>query len=169
MEVVAETGREALRGMRGVVSADADAPREPVPDLDAIGTLVDGVRSAETDASLKETGTSRHLDPDALIALHHTAREALTNAIRHTVPPRRIVVALEWGAECVALTVDDDGGSGPGPASPGSGVGLIGMAERVRLARGTLSAQAQQPAGWRVHLELPYAEYEAVLADGGAE
>lgn len=167
LDVVAETGREALRGMRGVVTVDADAPRDPAPGIETIDALVDRVRSAETDASLETIGASRPLEQDALIALHHTVREALTNAIRHTLPPRRIVVALEWSAHVVVATVDDDGGSGPGPASPGTGLGLIGMAERVRLARGTLSADAQQPAGWRVRVELPYAERTA--SDGGDE
>lgn len=161
--IVTDTGREALRGMRGVVAAEADAPREPVPGIDAIGTLVSGVRSADTDASLEATGTPRPLDPDALIALHHSVREALTNAMRHTMPPRRVSVQLAWDAHGVAATIDDDGGSGPGPASPGSGLGLIGMAERVRLARGSLSAGPESSGGWRVSIELPYAG----AADGG--
>lgn len=169
LRVVADAGREALRGMRGVVAADADAPRAPAPDIETIGTLVNGVRSAETDARLEVTGAPRRLEPDALMALHHAVREALTNAIRHTLPARRIVVSLEWSAHGVIATVDDDGGSGPGPASPGSGLGLIGMAERVRLARGTMSAGPQHPAGWRVRIELPYAENEAASAVGGAE
>lgn len=167
--LVADTGREALRGMRGVVAADADAPREPVPGIESIGALVSGVRSAETDASLEMTGTPRRLDPDALIALHHAVREALTNAIRHTMPPRRIAVRLAWATHGVAATIDDDGGSGPGPASPGSGLGLIGMAERVRLARGNISAGPEPSGGWRVSVELPYADTEtdADAAEGG--
>lgn len=169
LRVVADAGREALRGMRGVVAADADTPREPVPDIETIGTLVEGVRSVETDARLEVTGAPRRLEPDALIALHHAVREALTNALRHTLPPRRIVVSLEWSADGVIANVDDDGGTGQGPASPGSGLGLIGMAERVRLARGTMSAGTQHPAGWRVRIQLPYAENEAAPADEGAE
>lgn len=168
LHVIADTGRDALRGMRGVIAVDGGAPREPVPDIDAIGRLVDSVRSADTDVRFDETGTRRGLEPDALIAAHHAVREALTNAVRHTAPPRRIDVRLEWASDLVIATVDDDGGGGPGPASPGSGVGLIGMAERVRLARGTLSAQARQPTGWRVRIELPYAEHETAPANGGA-
>jgi signal transduction histidine kinase len=153
--------------MRGVIAADADAPRAPVPDVGAIIALVDSVRSAETEVRLEEMGTSRRLESDALIAAHHAVREALTNAVRHTMAPRRIIVRLEWSADHVALTVDDDGGGGPGPASPGSGLGLVGMAERVRLARGTMSAEPRQPTGWRVRIELPLAETEAAPADGG--
>jgi len=166
LHVVADTGRDALRGMRGVIAADGDAPRQPVPDLAAIEGLVESMRSTETDAQLDETGTRRRLESDALIALHHAVREALTNAVRHTTASRRVVVRLEWTPDHVAATIDDDGGSGPGPASPGSGLGLIGMAERVRLARGTLSAEPRHPAGWRVRIELPYAENEDAPAMG---
>lgn len=162
LDVVTETGREALRGMRGVVAVDADAPREPAPDIESIRRLVDGARSAETDVVLEVQGTPRGLDPDALIAAHHAVREALTNAIRHTLPPRRIDVGLQWGPQNLSVTVHDDGGSGPGPESPGAGLGLIGMAERVRLAHGTVTAERQESGGWCVAVELPYPE-------GGAE
>ena len=168
LRVVSDTGRDALRGMRGVIAADGDAPREPVPDIDAIEGLADSVRSTETDVRFNETGRRRRLETDALIAAHHAVREALTNAVRHTMAPRQIVVGLQWRANQVVVTVDDDGGSGPGPASPGSGLGLIGMAERVRLARGTMSAGAQDPEGWRVRIEVPYAENDAEPAGGGA-
>lgn len=169
LRVVADTGRDALHGMRGVIAVDADAPRQPAPDVDAIDLLIDGVRSAETDARIEATGAPRRLESDALIALHHAVREALTNAVRHTMPPRQIIVRLEWNAQHVAVTIDDDGGSGPGPTSPGSGLGLIGMAERVRLARGTLSAEPRDRRGWRVRIELPYAENRAAPLGGGAE
>jgi len=169
LHIVADTGRDALRGMRGVIAVDGDAPRTPVPDIDAITGLVDSVRSAETDVRFDETGTRRRLEPDALMALHHAVREALTNAVRHTAAPRQIIVRLQWTSDHVAATIDDDGGSGQGPASPGSGLGLIGMAERVRLARGTLRAGPRQPAGRQVRIELPVAAHEAARADGGAE
>ena len=168
LHIVADTGREALRGMRGVIAVDGAAPREPIPDVDAISGLVDSVRSTETEVRFDEAGARRRLEPDALIALHHAVREALTNAVRHTSAPRRILVTLEWTQDRVTATVDDDGGSGPGPVSPGTGLGLIGMAERVRLAGGTLSAQPQpQPAGWRVRVELPCSQTGESPAEGG--
>ena len=164
LHIVTDTGRDALRGMRRVIAVDADASREPVPDLDAIANLVDSVRSAETGVRFEETGTRGHLESDALIALHHAVREALTNAVRHTMAPRQITVRLEWGVDRVDASVDDDGGSGPGPESPGGGFGLIGMAERVRLARGNLRALPEPLGGWHVKIELPYAD----AADGGS-
>lgn len=161
MSIVADTGREALRGMRGIVAVDADAPREPIPDIDAIPADVAGARSAETAASFEEEGSRGALDAAARIALHHAVREALTNAIRHTAAPRRVEVRMQWEGERVVTTIVDDGGadavSSTNADSPGSGIGLIGMAERVRSAGGTMSAGEADP-GWAVRVELPVSE-----------
>lgn len=158
MSVVVDTGREALRGMRGIVTVEADAPREPVPDIDAICADVEGVRTVETRARFVEHGQRGELDAAARIALRHAVREALTNAIRHTAPPRSIEVQLQWSGERVVATIADDGGAGPVADAPGSGVGLITMAERVRSAGGTTSASPAEASGWIVRIELPCAE-----------
>lgn len=158
--VVIDTGREALRGMRGIVAAGADTPFEAVPDIDTIVRDVNGVRSVETAVVFAETGSRGVLDPAARIALRHAVREALTNVIRHTASPRSVDVQLQWGAEHVVAMVVDDGGSGAAVESPGAGIGLISMAERVRSAGGTLSATPVEPSGWIVRIELPCGEAE---------
>jgi len=172
MSIVADTGREALRGMRGIVATGSDAPREPIPDIDTISADVAGARSAETVATFEEIGGRVSLDAPARIALRHAVREALTNAIRHTAAPRRVDVRMRWEADRVMTTIIDDGGAGAGARSnavvgsdaertthesPGAGIGLIGMAERVRSAGGTMSAGKVEPAGWAVRVELPLA------------
>lgn len=164
MSVVAETGREALRGMRGIVGTDSDAPREPIPDLDVVLADVETVRSTETQVACVEEGERGLLDAAARIALRYAVREALTNAIRHTAPPRRIDVRMQWLSAHVEITVTDDGGSGPAPESPGTGIGLIGMVERVRSAGGEATAVPVEASGWTVRIELPLAG-----ADGGRE
>ena len=161
MSVVAGTGREALRGMRGIVGASSDTPREPVPDIDVVFADVDGVRSPQTEASCVEDGTRGRLDAAARIALRHAVREALTNAIRHTAPPRRIDVRMQWQDRQLVTTVVDDGGSGPASDSPGAGVGLIGMSERVRSAGGAVSAAPAEASGWVVRVDLPLADVES--------
>jgi len=158
MTVVADTGREALRGMRGIIGVDEDAPREPVPDVDTVAADVDGVRSIDTVAQHAEEGERGRLDPAARIALRHAVREALTNAIRHTLPPRRIDVHLQWEPQEVVATVHDDGGAGPATDARGTGIGLIGMAERVRSAGGTMTASAAEGPGWTVRVALPRAD-----------
>ncbi|UYO98799.1 histidine kinase [Microbacterium sp. M28] len=156
--VVVDTGREALRGMRGIVADDAG--RDPAPDLDAVRALVESVRSPRAVANLEEHGMVGALEPVVVLALHHVVREALTNALRHTRPPVRVTVVLDWRATTLVATIRDDGGAGRRASDLGVGVGLVGLAERVRLAGGALSAGAEAE-GWAVRAELPRADQAA--------
>lgn len=151
--IVVDTGREALRGMRSVVADDA--PRQPLPTIDSLEELVESVRTPSTDVRLSESGTRNPLRADAALALHHAVREALTNAIRHNAPLVAIEVRIDWRPEGVQATIEDDGGSGPVVTDLGSGVGLVGITERVRLAGGTLTAHGRDLRGWIVTVDLP--------------
>ncbi|WP_243229352.1 sensor histidine kinase [Microbacterium sp. CIAB417] len=153
--VVVDTGREALRGMRVIVADDPG--RDPAPDLDAVRALVESARSPRALVDLEESGAVGELEPVVVLALHHVVREALTNALRHTEPPVRVTVVLDWRATTLVATIRDDGGAGRRPNDLGTGVGLIGLAERVRLAGGALSADAEAE-GWKVRAELPRAD-----------
>lgn len=150
---VIRTGRDALRGMRAVV-AEA-APREPLPTVDSLSSLIESVRTPGVEVDFDEAGARTGLRPDAAIALHHAVREALTNAVRHVLPPVRIRVRLRWDAAAVHAEVTDDGGAGPARSDLGAGTGLVGITERVRCAGGTLTAAAVHPRGWAVTVELP--------------
>lgn len=151
--IVVDTGREALRGMRAVVADDA--PRQPLPTIDSLEELVASVRTPSTHVQLTESGARSPLRPDAALALHHAVREALTNSIRHNASPVTIDVRIGWRPEAVQATIEDDGGSGPAVSDLGSGVGLVGITERVRLAGGTLTAHGRDPRGWIVTVDLP--------------
>ncbi|WP_067243907.1 sensor histidine kinase [Microbacterium resistens] len=162
LDIVTRTGREALRGMRGVVADEAS--RSPAPDLAAVRSLVEDARSPRVDIELDESGVPVALGPGAMLALHHVVREALTNAIRHTRPPVRVTVALRWERSALEAVVEDDGGAGRRDFGLGSGTGLVGLAERVRLAGGVLTAgpsTAGRDRAWTVRAVFPY-------GDGGA-
>lgn len=154
MSVIADVGREALRGMRGIVAADADAA-DPVPEIEGIPRLIESASNVDTEVRFEEVGSRGRLDPGARIALHRAMGEAIANAIRHTDPPRRIDVRWEWQQDRLNATIRDDGGSGPAIESPGVGIGLLSLAERVRSAGGTMQAQALHPEGWTVQVVLP--------------
>lgn len=159
LEVVIDTGRDALRGMRSTVAGGAEAPREPLPTISSIAELVDAVRRPDSEVTFAERGDRTPLRPEVMLALHHGVREALTNAVRHTTPPVRIDIDLAWSRAGVLATVTDDGGTGAARGDAGrdlgTGTGLIGVSERVRRAGGTLSAQERAPRGWTVRIELP--------------
>lgn len=161
LERVAETGRSAMRGLRGMLrvldSSDAE-PLEPAPGIDGLPDLVERARSPKHTIRIDVRGTPHRLSPDAGLAAYRTAQEALTNAIRHVAPPLEIDVVVEWREAEIELTVADDGGRGPvvGSGAAQGGTGLIGMAERVESAGGSLSVL--RGAGWRVRAVLPTEE-----------
>ncbi|WP_309126918.1 histidine kinase [Microbacterium sp.] len=158
LAVVGDTGREALRGMRAVVRADPDAPREPAPVVDDIPALVDAIRSPLCDASFEERGIRHPLPAPTVLALHRAVREALTNAVRHTRHPVRIMTRLEWSDVELRAAVTDDGGAGTAGGGLGSGTGLIGASERVTSVGGTLEAGPEAHGGWSVTVRLPFGE-----------
>ncbi|MGO1849439.1 sensor histidine kinase [Microbacterium sp.] len=158
LERVAETGRSAmqgLRGMLGVLGNPESQPLEPVQGIDGVPALVARARSAEHTIAFAVRGEPRPLAPDAGLAAYRVTQEALTNAIRHLTAPLSIEVDVEWREREVAVTVTDDGGQGTDPhtGAPRGGTGLIGMAERVERAGGTL--EIRRSVGWRVRAVLP--------------
>ena len=101
--------------------------------------------------------TNHRIDraPDAEVALFRAAQEALTNVVRHVEPPLAATVALDWRDAEVVLSVTDDGGTGPRDAG-GAGRGLVGMAERVRHAGGTL--EIERGRGWSIRITMTLAD-----------
>ncbi|MFZ0756025.1 MAG: sensor histidine kinase, partial [Trebonia sp.] len=74
----------------------------------------------------------------------------------------RTTVHLQYRPGLLTVQVDDDGagngGSGGGGATapqPTSGMGLIGMRERVSALGGSLDAGPRAGGGFRVRAELP--------------
>ena len=96
-------------------------------------------------------------------------QEALTNARKHA-PGEAVSVRLD-GAPSERLTIEVRNdlpavpAAGPGQ---GGGQGLIGLAERARLAGGELGA-APVEGGFLVSAWLPWPVADDVLVEGGAE
>lgn len=164
--VVVDTGRDALRGMRSILAADGDAPKEPTPTAGSLAELVAAVHSPACVVELVETGERRDLAPASALALHRAVREGLTNAMRHALPPLQVEVRLAWSEEHVIAEVEDDGGSGRSGSDLGTGTGLVSLAERIRLAGGSLasgrvavvgsgSSGRARSDGWLLRVELP--------------
>jgi signal transduction histidine kinase len=94
------------------------------------------------------------LPPQVDAAAYRLAQEALTNALRHARDASLVQIRVAVGAGVLQLRVADDGRTDPTrPAS--HGFGLLGMAERVQLLGGTLSAGPAPEGGWAVDVELP--------------
>jgi two-component system sensor histidine kinase UhpB len=108
------------------------------------------------------TGIETHIDtagePEELAdvvqtAIYRVAQEALTNVTRHA-GATVVELGVEADDEGVELRVSDDG-RGFDPALRGSGLGLVGMAERARLVGGDLDVRSAPGGGTTITMRVP--------------
>ena len=113
---------------------------------------------------LQVAGPVDALDDPLTVAIYRIVQESLTNALRHGAP-ESVVVGLVCEASQLRLDVEDDG-SGDGNGQAGSGMGVLGMRERVLALGGRFRLTARSPRGTRVSVVLPLA---APAADNEGE
>jgi signal transduction histidine kinase len=99
-------------------------------------------------------GVQCQLGDGAGLTLYRVVQEALTNVAKHSGRGAEVTVGLAWARDGVEVSIIDYRGDGVGAGLPSSGHGLSGMAERVSLIGGRLSA-GPVDGGFAVHLWLP--------------
>jgi signal transduction histidine kinase len=158
LKVVESAGREALVELRrivGVLYRDDDEPAGASSGLAQLGMLVDRARAAGLPVELSVEGPQRPVSPGLDLVAYRIVQESLTNAIKHAGPADARVHVV-FGARDLVLEITDNG---PGPGrrhrDDGSGHGLIGMAERVRLYGGDLFAGPRPDGGFEVRARIP--------------
>ncbi|WP_441246248.1 sensor histidine kinase [Kitasatospora sp. McL0602] len=169
---IAAAARGSLTEMRrllGVLrSAEAGSEKLPQPGLDDLPQLVETVAQAGVRAELTVTPEVAGLGelPQAVgLSAYRIVQEALANVVRHA-PGAEVWVsvsaegATEGPAEGAALriTVVNAAPASDGPPlepTAGTGHGLTGMRERVRLLDGRLDTGPLPEGGFRVAAVLP--------------
>jgi signal transduction histidine kinase len=160
MSDVANTARSALvelRRMLGVLRSDAGLA--PQPDLAALDNLVDTVRLAGLDVTVREEGTRRPVDAAVGLTAYRVVQEALTNVVKHA-GANRAEVALTYGRAALEVVVSDDGRAARTNGTSTSvddGQGIIGMRERVMALGGRFEAGPAGDRGFTVRASLPLA------------
>ncbi|MEZ5097673.1 MAG: histidine kinase [Nocardioides sp.] len=164
LDAVEAQGRQAvaeLRRLLGVLQPEPGETVVPPPRSGSVADAVDEVaaslRQAGLAVSVTADGDEVALDPSVSVTLTRAVREGLVNVARHGGREGRAQVRLSWAPERVLVEVVNPQADGAGPAAAlSSGYGLTGLAERVRLVGGRLSAEPA-PAGFRLAVELPTA------------
>ncbi|MFD9616926.1 histidine kinase [Streptomyces virginiae] len=167
---IAASARESLGEMRrlltvlrgdganGAGSSDgADGERAPQPGIDRLQQLVEAtVRAGQPVELSLAAGAAGAAPPAVDLSAYRIVQEALANVVRHAPgAPTRVSVTVDED-EVLVLVVN-------GPArdavveleSSGTGHGLVGMRERVRLTGGTLDTGPLPDGGFRVAARLP--------------
>ncbi|MFW6774618.1 sensor histidine kinase [Nocardioides sp. CPCC 205120] len=150
---------EATEAAAGTAGGPGAPPTEsgsapPLPTLDQLPELVTAVSAAGATVDLRVHGTRTALSPRGELAAYRLVQEALTNARKHA-PGTKITITLDWDADHVRVRVHNPAPPArPGSPAPTGGHGLVGMAERVKAAGGTLDLR-RPGDGFTVTAVLP--------------
>lgn len=179
--IIATTARTAMGELREVLGVLRDERSGPFEAPDSFGPPADsGAEGPESESVFEEEisdlvessrraglsvrlGRRRSGTTPALVvrrAVLRVLRESLTNVHKHAPASAAVDVVVETGAEKVRVAVRNttgDPGSADRTALPGSGSGLVGLEERVRLLGGTLRHGRLAGGGFAVEADLPVA------------
>jgi signal transduction histidine kinase len=156
LEAVQRAAGEALVELRrlvGVLREEDDELGEQ-PGLSRLDDLVAQSRAAGLPVELRLEGARGWLSAGIDLAAYRICQEALTNVRRHAGAAPTLV-RIEYASDHVGVEVTNDPGTRDGAIGPGTGHGLIGMHERVRLYNGTLEADPLPGGGFAVRAKLP--------------
>ncbi|MGW2665484.1 sensor histidine kinase [Nocardia tengchongensis] len=176
LSTIAGIGREALRELRRTVEllrTDHAPEQLPQHGTAGIAKVVDMMRSAGLEVTLELRGELDAVTPEVSLGIHRIVQESLTNTLRHAGPDPQADVRVTRRDTDVLLDITDTGcaplaapepGGCPSAAAtrsltpariPGSGLGLVGMRERIAVLGGTLTAGRNPHGGWTVRATIP--------------
>jgi signal transduction histidine kinase len=150
-----DTALDALREMRLLVFE----LRPPILEREGLEAALQArLTAVEARAGLK-TGLvveDVHRLPGRIEdGLYGIAKEALSNAWRHSGATRLSVRLAQVGPEVLLEVVDDGSGFDPAVAQETGGLGLVGMEERAARLGGSLEIHSRPGKGTRVRVEIP--------------
>ncbi len=170
VEDSARTAVEELRRMLGTLRAHdvGDAGRDgaapagstaagAAPSTEGIGRIAEVVEAARTaghPADWSVVGEERPVPPTVAAVAFRVAQEAVTNVLKHAGHGARADVRLRYLADAVEVEVADDGRGGTRDTT-GSGLGHVGMRERVAAVGGTVEIGPRARGGYLVRAWLP--------------
>ncbi|MFF8780817.1 sensor histidine kinase [Streptomyces sp. NPDC015140] len=144
--------KESLKQAQWTVHALRE---DALPLLESLTAMVE---SAGHHDALTVTGTVREVPARVTQNLLRIAQEALTNAARHA-PGGPVGVELTFAAASITLRVRNGRATRTATPGGGSGMGLIGMRERVALLGGSVAAgpvtEGRDEGGWQVKAVIP--------------
>ena len=147
--------QDLVRGLRPSVLDDLGL----VPALRGLVQQFD--RRKIFSVKLKISGPQRRAQSEIETILFRIVQESLTNVLRHA-KAENVLVALDFGANDIALRIEDDGcGFEPEAVLQTKNRqhwGLLGIGERVSLVGGKSKIQSQPGHGTTISVNIPLLE-----------
>jgi signal transduction histidine kinase len=158
---IGASGREAMAELRHLLGlvAPLDDALHPQPGLADLDALVAKVRAAGQPVTISQTASPQTHGVD--LTAYRVVQEGLTNALRYAPgAPTYVEVRQDGTGLVVEVRNDQVRTAGPHPtgqsgAELGSGTGLVGLAERLRLFHGTLDCGRRLGGGFGIRAWIP--------------
>jgi signal transduction histidine kinase len=148
--VVVETQRILALLSRGENISDEEALR-PTPALSGLGGLIASFESIGLEVHPSIDIPAGFAEPSVGVTVYRVVQECLTNAYRHGEGTATVDVHVHDGRICV--TVENLIGRSLRSSDSGSGLGLVGMRERVESSGGRLTIDSDD-GRFRVRAEF---------------
>ncbi|MFF7928444.1 sensor histidine kinase [Streptomyces mirabilis] len=148
--VVVETQR-ILALLRLADDISEDEALRPTPALSGLEGLIASFESIGLDVHPSIDIPAGFVEPSVGVTVYRVVQEALTNAYRHGEGAATVDVGQRDGRICV--TVENRVGHSLRGSGSGSGLGLVGMRERVESSSGRLTIGSDD-GRFRVHAEF---------------
>ncbi|MCP9959141.1 sensor histidine kinase [Streptomyces sudanensis] len=159
---IAASARESLAEMRRLLtvlrSENTEGERAPQPGIDRVQQLVEATIRAGLPVELSLAADLGAVPQAVDLSAYRIVQEALSNVVRHAPGARtRVSVSRSPNLEWLIVLVVNGPPTEPTPSleASGTGHGLIGMRERVRLTGGMLDTGPLPDGGFRVAARLP--------------
>jgi len=164
VEESARTAVEELRRMLGTLRSDDDASGlgaaggdgPSTEGITRIAELAESARVAGHPAEYVVVGDERPVPPTVAAVAYRIVQEAVTNILKHAGPTARADVRVRYLDDGVEVEVADDGlGARAARSTSGSGLGHVGMRERVDAVDGRIEIGPRARGGYLVRAWLP--------------
>ncbi|MFE0648076.1 sensor histidine kinase [Streptomyces sp. NPDC059534] len=170
---IAASARESLAEMRRLLSVlrsdgGGEGERAPQPGLDRVQQLVEATVRAGVPAELRLAADLGDVPQAVDLSAYRIVQEALANVVRHAPGASTRVSVRADDGRLTVLVVNGpatEARSAVERGAAGTGHGLVGMRERVRLTGGSLDTGPLPDGGFRVAARLPLTPDPAPPAD----
>ncbi|MEV4416830.1 histidine kinase [Catellatospora sp. NPDC049609] len=158
--LIRTTGREAMQELREVLGMlrapdmAAGPDLAPQPTMDELDRLLDSSRAAGLPVRRVDVGEPHQVPLSAQRTAYRVVQEGLTNVAKHA-GAAPTTVTLHHGPRELVVAVENAAPPLPAPPLPGSGLGLVGLAERLALAGGEVQARPRLDGGFLLYARIP--------------
>ncbi|MBM9462748.1 two-component sensor histidine kinase [Aeromicrobium sp. YIM 150415] len=162
-EIIQASSHQALIELRQVLGvlrdeATDDTTERPQPAARDIPELLDEARASGMHIAERCEADLPSVPDSIGRTSYRIVQESLTNASKHAPDTTVTVTLVGVPGDALSVTVSNPLpiGSPAVSATPGAGLGLVGLAERVRLAGGTLEHSITAGQRFEVVARLPW-------------